>query len=117
MILSLKDKIFLGVIAFLLVIILFFRKENITTNNIPKLIEDKIKIDSLSYLIKKQQDSIFKFKNEIDTLNLYNYKLKDGYNKNILTLKKIRDEYKKKDTIISFYNTNELERFFTDRYK
>lgn len=112
--LKLKDYIFLGIILLLLIIGLF--KQCSSNKPILKEFENTHKLDSIQRLLKEKEDSILLDKIYIDSLNIYNDRLKKMLNKNTSKIKNIKNEAHKKDSIVSFYNANELELFFTERY-
>ena len=108
-----KDYIFLSIIICLL-LVCFFKKSSVKT--ITTEIENTHKIDSLQRLNVAKQDSINELSIYIDTLNAYNDRLKQSYNKNILEIKRIKNAAHKKDSTVNLYNVNELELFFSKRY-
>jgi predicted Holliday junction resolvase-like endonuclease len=110
---KIKDYILIGIIVILLLIVLFNKPK---VKQLTKEIENTHKIDSLTYLNKEKADSIKELFIEIDSLNSYNDKLKLSLNKNILLIKNIENETRKKNSVLSFYNVDELEKFFTERY-
>jgi uncharacterized membrane protein YgaE (UPF0421/DUF939 family) len=110
---KIKYYIFIGIIVTLLLIVLFNKPKvkQITTE-----IENTHKIDSLTYLNRDKADSIKELSEQVDSLNLYNDKLKLSLNRNILVIKNIENETRKKNGIVSVYNVVELQKFFTERY-
>lgn len=111
--LKLKDYIFLSIIIVLLVLALF-KRSNVET--ILQPIEDTRKIDSLISINKIKSDSIKELSITVDTLNNQYEKSKKEIAERNLTIKKIKNAANKKDSVISFYNVNELELFFSKRY-
>jgi hypothetical protein len=110
---KIKNYIFAIIIVILLLIVLFNKPKikQITTE-----IENNHKIDSLTYLNKEKADSIKELSIQVDSLNVYNDKLKLSLNKNILVIKNIENETRKKNGVVSVYNVVELQKFFTERY-
>jgi len=110
---KIKDYIFIGIIVTLLLIVLFNKPK---VKQLTKEIENTHKLDSLTYLNREKSDSIKELFTEIDSLNSYNDKLKLSLNKNILVIKNIENETRKKNGVVSVYNVVELQKFFTERY-
>lgn len=111
--LQLKDYIFLAIIGIMLI---FFFAKGKSNKTIYREFENTHKLDSLQRLILVKADSIKELYVDIDSLNVYNDKLKASANKNLFEIQKIRNETHKKDSIINFYNVDELELFFSKRY-
>ncbi len=110
---KIKDYIFVGIIVTLLLIVLFNKPK---VKQITNQIENTHKIDSLTHLNNEKKDSIKELSEQVDSLNVYNDRLKLSLNKNILLIKKIENETLKKNSVVSVYNVDELEQFFTERY-
>lgn len=111
---TIKDYILVSIIALLLVICLFKQcgsSKQIIQNN-----DDKHKLDSLQSLSNLKSDSIEDLQLQVVGLNAEKQDLEFEIlkNKNKKTI--IKNETRKKDSVISFYNVNELEHFFTNRY-
>jgi hypothetical protein len=110
---KIKDYILIGIIVTLLLIVLFNKPKvkQITTE-----IENTHKLDSLTHLNKEKEDSIKELSEQVDSLNVYNDKLKLSLNRNILVIKNIENETRKKNGVVSVYNVVELQKFFAERY-
>jgi predicted Holliday junction resolvase-like endonuclease len=110
---AMKNTILILIIAILILTILLQKKG---VKEVVKTIEDTHKIDSLSNLNKLKQDSIDMLSKDINDLNGYNDLLKQDLNNNIAELKRIKNERRKKDSVISSSSVHQLESIFTERY-
>lgn len=108
-----KDKIFIGIIAVLLLILVFQKKH---VKEIIRQVEDTHKIDSLNNINKLKQDSINQLSNYIEQLNEYNDVLKEDLNDNIAELKRLKNAKRKKDSTINSSSVSELQTILTERY-
>jgi len=108
-----KNTILILIIA-ILVLVLVLQKKGV--KEVIKTIEDTHKIDSLNNLNKLKQDSIDMLCKDIDALNDYNDLLKQDLNNNIAQLKRIKNEKRKKDSVISSSSVHQLESILTERY-
>jgi len=108
-----KNTILILIIAILILTLLLQKKG---VKEVIKTIEDTHKIDSLSNLNKLKQDSIDMLSKDIEDLNGYNDLLKQDLNNNIAQLKRIKNEKRKKDSVISSSSVHQLESILTERY-
>lgn len=112
---KIKDYIYLLIIGVLLIIVLFFRGNDVVV--VKEEINHQNTIDSLNYVIKSKDDTIVFSRNKVDSLEQKNNVLSGIYNKKLLEIQKIKNEAHKKDSVINFYNVDELEHFFSKRYE
>lgn len=109
---KLKDYIYIGLIS-VLVLLLVFRKPGISE----KEHQQKKMIDSLTTDINHKNEFIKLLDKQLIVYDDSIAKFKNTFNNNDKKIKEIHKNYEDKVRIIDSYDVDQLESFFSNRYK
>lgn len=108
---SMKKTLILVIFVFVGAAIIFYR------SGVKKELEYKQQIEDLNTKIKSKEDSIHFYEGQIDIFVDKVHRTEMKLEENQTKIKKIYKEYEVHLLSIDSYDIDELERFFSDRYK
>ena len=108
---NMKKTLILVIFVFVGAAIIFYR------SNVKKELAYKQQIEELNHQIKAKEDSINAFREQVDIFVDKVHRAEMQLEENQTKIKKIYKEYEVHLLSIDSYDINELERFFSNRYK